>query len=586
MAVSARTSMSGRVRVRRYRQIVDILAHHGLGFLIGARAPMALLTTLPRATKPAVIESEDLRPVAADSRSSGEDHSHHHSATRPEHLRLAIEELGPTFIKLGQILSTRGDLLPAEYLAQLARLQDGAPPVPVQAVRQILLEELGRPVEDVFASFDLHPLASASIGQAHAARLLDGTEVVVKLRRPGVVEQVEEDLGILLDLAAAAERHWAAARYYDLLAIAQEFAQTLRAELDYLQEGHNVERFAENFAADCSVHVPKVFWETTTPRMLTLERIYGIKISDVVGLETANLECRAIADHATRILLSMILEYGFFHADPHPGNVFVEPGGRIALIDFGMVGQVDTATQAVLLRLLLAIAERDGGRLADVLLEISRSRQSVDRNALRRDMQRMLVRYCDLPLGDVRLSVMLGELLTILRWHHLRLPPDLALLVKTLAMSEGLGVQLDPHFNLMDVYVPYAKELVQRRFSGRQWAGQLMLSGIDALELALRLPAQLQHVLGDIERGGFEVNVQPQSFESYLQRLELLTNRLVLGILAAAFTIGFTMLVAAYRPSGWDHVTQFLLLLVLALSGGFGTYVLALIVGSRQRRRT
>ena len=574
MAVRAKTSTSGRGRVYRYRQIVDILARHGLGFLIGARSPIALLS-LPRAQKAdgAVVES-----TLGSTGGSG------HHTTRPEHVRLAIEELGPTFIKLGQILSTRGDLLPAEYLAELAKLQDSTPPVPVEAVRQILQEELGRPIADVFAAFDMHPLASASIGQAHTASLLDGTEVVVKLRRPGVVEQVEEDLGILLDLAAAAERHWSAARYYDLLAIAQEFAQTLRSEMDYLQEGRNVERFAENFVADASVHVPTVYWETTTSRMLTLERIYGIKISDVGALEHADLERRALADHATRILLSMILEYGFFHADPHPGNIFVEPGGRIALIDFGMVGQVDTATQAVLIRLLLAIAERDGGRLADVLLEISRSRQSVDRNALRRDMQRMLARYCDLPLGDVKFGTMLGELLTILRWHHLRLPPDLALMVKTLAMSEGLGVLLDPHFNLMDVYVPFARDLMQRRFSAREWAGQFMLSGIDALELALGLPAQLHHVLGDIERGGFEVNVQPQSFESYLQRLEQLTNRLVLGILAAAFTVGFTLLVAAYRPSGWDHVTQFLLLLVLALSGGFGTYVLALILGSRTRR--
>ncbi len=580
MAATAKPRAPGRGRMNRYRQIVDILARQGLGFLIGARASVPVLS-LPRSRKLVPTVSENSLCGGSEGRLSTET-SHH--ATRPEHLRRAIEELGPTFIKLGQILSTRGDLLPAEYLEELAKLQDGAPPVPVEAVRQILFEELGRPVDEVFAHFDLHPLASASIGQAHAATLLDGTQVVVKLRRPGVVEQVEEDLGILLDLAATAERHWSAARYYDLLVIAQEFAQTLRAELDYLQEGRNVERFAANFAADASVHVPKVYWETTTSRMLTLERIYGIKISDVAALEQADLDRRAVADHATRVLLSMILEYGFFHADPHPGNVFVESGGRIALIDFGMVGEVDSAMQTILIRLLLAIAERDGGRLADVLLEISRSRQSVDRNALRRDMQRMLVRYCDLPLGDVKLSAMLGELLTILRWHHLRLPPNLALMVKTLGMSEGLGVQLDPHFDLMNVYVPFAKELVQRRFSAREWAGQLMFAGIDAMELALGLPQQLHHVLGDIERGGFEVTVQPQSFESYLQRMEQLANRLILGILAAAFTIGFTLLVAAYRPSGWDHMAQFLLLLVLALSGGFGTYVLALILGSRLRR--
>jgi ubiquinone biosynthesis protein len=585
MAVTPVTGTPGRSHLRRYRQIVDILARHGLGFLIGTRGPLGLWPA-PRAGMPHQKDAEGSKGSnhTRSAHETGENDRPLHSCTRPEHLRMAIEELGPTFIKLGQILSTRGDLLPADYLEELAKLQDGAPSVSVGAVRQILLEELGRPIEEVFASFDLHPLASASIGQAHAARLLDGTEVVVKLRRPGVAVQVEEDLHILLDLAFAAERHWSAARYYDLLAIAQEFAQTLRSELDYMQEGRNLERFAANFAQDSSVHIPRVYWEATTSRMLTLERVHGIKISDVAALEKADLDRGDVAQHATRILLTMILEYRFFHADPHPGNVFVEPDGRIALIDFGMVGDVDAATQDFLVRLLLSISQRDAGMLADVVLEIGRSRVHVDRNALRRDMQRMLARYCDQSLGDVRLSVMLGELLTILRWNHLRLPPDLALLVKTLGMSEGLGVQLDPHFNLMEVYVPYAEELVRRRFSPRQWVGQFALAGIDALEMTMTLPRQLHHVLGDIERGGFEVNVQPQSFEPYLQRLEQLTNRLILGILAAAFTVGLALLVAAYHPSGFDRMAEFLFLLVLALSGGFGTYVLMLILGSRRRQ--
>ncbi len=582
MAVAPITETPKHGHLRRYRQIVDILARHGLGFLIGAHGPGTFLAThihhkRDRALQPHIARANSSELSEKDPLASAS------FSTRPVHFRLAIEELGPTFIKLGQILSTRGDLLPAAYLEELAKLQDGAPPVPADAVRQIVLEELGCPLDEVFATFDLHPLASASIGQAHAATLRDGTEVVVKLRRPGVVEQVEEDLHILLDLAQSAERHWSGARYYDLLAIAQEFAQTLRAELDYVQEAHNVERFAANFAADLSVHIPCVYWETTTSRMLTLERIRGIKISDIHTIKKAGLDRATLAGHATRILLTMILDFGLFHADPHPGNIFVEPDGRIALIDFGMVGVVDKATQEFLVRLLLAISRRDAGQLADVVLDMSRSRLHVDRNALRRDMQRMLARYCDLPLGDVKLSVMLGELLTILRWNHLRLPPDLAMLVKTLGMSEGLGVQLDPNFNLMDVYIPYAEELMRRRFSFRQWTGQLMLAGIDAMEMTLALPRQLHHVLGDIERGGFEVNVQPQSFESYLQRMEQLTNRLILGILSAAFTVGLALLVAAYHPSGWDRFAEFLLLLVLAFSGGFGTYVLFLILSSKRR---
>jgi ubiquinone biosynthesis protein len=451
-------------------------------------------------------------------------------------------------------------------------------------VRKTVEEELGCPIEEAFARFEIEPLASASIGQAHLATLHDGAEVVVKLRRPGVVEQVEEDLHILLDLAAVAERRWPVARHYDLLAIAQEFAQTLREELDYLHEGHNVERIAANFAVDPSIHIPHVYWETTTARILTLERITGAKINDIDAIQAAGLDRLEVAHHATKILLTMILEHGFFHADPHPGNVFVEPDGRIALIDFGMTGELDSATQGVLLRLLLAIARRDAAQLADVMLELGRSRVHVDRNGLRRDLQHMLDRYCDRSLGDVKLSAMLNELLTVLRWHHMRLSPDLALLVKALGMSEGLGVRLDPSFNLMDVYVPYTEELLRRRFSLRQWSGQMMLAGIDALEMALALPQQLRHVLGDIERGGFEINIQPQSFEPFLDRMEQLTNRLTLGILAAAFTIGMALLVSVYHPTGWDVTIELLFLLVLILSGVFGTYILFLILRSRHRR--
>ena len=558
---SAPTPTRARNHHRRYRQIVDIIGRHGLGFILGSHGPDDLLPFRKSPTSP----------------------NGPHHISRPEHLRLAIEELGATFIKLGQILSTRGDLLPAPYLDELARLQDGIPPMSSDAVRKTLQEELGRPIEETFATFDIAPLASASIGEAHAATLHDGTEVVVKLRRPGVVEQVEEDLRILMDLAAIAERRWVVAKQYDLIAITQEFAQTLREELDYLHEGRNVERFAANFADDPSVHIPRVFWETTTSRILTLERIRGTKISEVETLEAAGLNRRGLADHATRILLTMILEYGFFHADPHPGNVFVEADGRIALIDFGMTGEIEQPTQDVLLRLLLAISRKDAGRLADVVLELGRTRMHVDRNGLRRDMQRMLDRYCDQSLGNVKLTAMLNELLTILRWHHLRLSPDLALLVKTLGMSEGLGVRLDPHFNLMDVYIPYTEDLLQRRFSFRKWAGQMMLTGIDALEMAMALPQQLRHVLGDIERGGFEVNVQPQSFEPYLERMEQLTNRLTLGILAAAFTVGLALLVAAYHPVNWDVMVELLFMLVLVFSGGFGTYILLLILRSRHR---
>ncbi|MGZ3715688.1 MAG: ABC1 kinase family protein, partial [Ktedonobacterales bacterium] len=276
-------------RAKRDRQIVEILARHGLGFLIGS-ITLDRRRILRLSPTDGTGEKQRLAP--------------------PARVRMAIEELGPTFIKLGQIVSTRGDLLPQPYLDELSKLQDSAPPIPSDQVRQLLLEELGRPVEEVFASFDMKPMASASIGQAHAATLLDGTEVVVKLRRPGVAEQVEEDLHILLDLALRASRQWEAARFYDIYAITQEFAQTLRAEMDYLREGHNLETISQNFADEPDIHLPEVYWETTTSRMLTLERIRGFKMSDAAAIEAGGLDRPTVAKRAARLLLTMILEHG------------------------------------------------------------------------------------------------------------------------------------------------------------------------------------------------------------------------------------------------------------------------------------
>ena len=301
----------------RSGQISKILARHGLDYLAGTLGLDRLA-----ATRKLFGHAEQQVPF-----------------TQPEHLRMALEEMGTTFIKLGQILSTRADLLPPEYLVELTKLQDAAAPVASDEIVQALVTELGQPLENAFATFDTKPLAAASIGQAHAATLPDGTEVVVKIRRPGVMEQVAEDLEILRHLAATATRHWDFATRYDLIGLAQEFAETLRSELDYIREGQSAERFAENFANDPRIHIPRVFWATTTPRVLTLERIRGTKINDLAGLDEQGINRRALAEYATNAILKMVCEDGFFHADPHPGNFFIEADGRIGLIDFGMTRQ-------------------------------------------------------------------------------------------------------------------------------------------------------------------------------------------------------------------------------------------------------
>ena len=310
--------------LRRSRQIAAVLARQGLGWLM---AQIGLADRLPTLPGPRLLRRTE--PETAPRRSQA------------ERFRLALSELGATFIKLGQALSTRPDLMPPEYIAELVKLQDDAPPVPLEPVRQLICEELGQTPEELFAEFDPQPIASASIGQAHAATLKNGRKVIVKVQRPGVIEQIEQDLEILSGMADWAAAHSALGREYDLPALVDEFAYTLRNELDYHREGHNADRFRRNFRGDSGLYVPRVYWELTTSRVITIERVSGIKISDIAGLDVSMIDRHRVAENSIRLLLRQVFEFGFFHADPHAGNCFVRPDGSVAMIDFGMVGRLD-----------------------------------------------------------------------------------------------------------------------------------------------------------------------------------------------------------------------------------------------------
>lgn len=548
----------------RYRQIAEVLTRHGMGHVVGVLG---------------------LERFVSFPKSLGVQARHQNAESGPVHLRLALEELGTTFIRLGQILSTRSDLLPPEYQAELARLQDAAPPVGPDIVRDTVATELGRPIEAIFARFDLTPLASASTGQAHAATLLNGADVVVKVRRPGVVEQAEEDLEILQNLAVVASRRWELADQYNLPGLAREYAQTLRDELDYLHEARNAERFAANFAHDVSIHIPCVYWETTTSRMLTLQRVRGIKINDLAALDAAHIDRRALAQQAARLILHMVFEDGFFHADPHPGNFFVEPDGRIGLIDFGMVGSLNGPTREQLVHVLIAVASQDAGRLENALEELGGARQRIDRTALQRDLDHLLNAYCGHELAEIRLSALLAETLSIVRRYHLQLPPDLVLLVKTLVMEEWLGVQLDPTFKLAAVLEPYARQLLLQEYSPLLWARRLGAASVDAARLGVDLPQQLKWILNDLERGAVEVAARPVGLEPYLYRIERLANRVVIGILTAAFVIGVALLLSTDRPRGLGAWAGIFIALGLVSAVALGVYLLWQALRSERRRR-
>lgn len=371
-----------------------------------------------------------------------------------------LAELGPTFIKLGQVLSTRPDLVPPVLEDALALLQDSAPTVPTGMVHAALRSALGADSGAVFGSFTDDPLAAASIGQVHAASLYDGRQVVVKIRRPGVNAQVEVDLAILGRLAHALCALPGPARQLDLVGFVEEFGATIRAELDYLAEGANADRLRP-FLATRWVHVPEVIWSFTTTDVLTLERVYGAKIDDLSALDAMGVDRRRLARSLAEAYLAMVFVNGFFHADPHPGNLFVEASGRVAMVDFGMVGTVAPAIRGALVEILLALSTRDTARSSRALRQLGVVPTDVDEHEFSSALEKLTAETVEMPVGDIRLGPLLVEFMAVSRRHHLRFPRELALLVKTVIMCEGLAAKLDSDFSLAPILAPFVASAFQ-----------------------------------------------------------------------------------------------------------------------------
>jgi ubiquinone biosynthesis protein len=544
-------------REHRQRQIAEVLARYGLNYLANAVG----------------LERLVARERALRGRKPREQH------TPPEDLRRALEELGPTFIKLGQLLSTRADLLPLDYRTALAKLQDAAPAIPTDVVQEIVAAELHTSTSDAVVGFHAEPLACASVGQAHLATLLDGTEVVVKVRRPNVVEVMDQDLEIIQNFAARASRRSKAAARYDLDGLADEFVQTLRAQLDYLQEARNAERFAANFAGDSSVQIPRVFWDLTTSRVITLERIRGMKVTDIAALDEAGLDRHDLAQRAAQIVAKMVFEDGFFHADPHPGNFFIEPSGRVGIVDFGMVGTLDDALREQLSRLLIGFVRQDPDRLADALLALDTSPEPVERARLREDLAGLLERYFGLSIGEISLRTAVGDVLGIVRRHGLRLPRDLALLLTVLLVAEGLVAQLDPQFQFAEALAPYARRQLLAQLTPAAIRQRVEHFGADLADLAVDFPGRLDRLLKSVESGGLEVRLRADELESLLTRAERIGNRIAVAVFAAATIDGLAGLAVERRRRRRKSRAQ-------QLGPEFGALgTVAGLVARRRRRR-
>jgi ubiquinone biosynthesis protein len=512
--------------LKRYREIARVLIKYGFGELVDQLELAPYLSLPRRLMRREAVERPQL--------------------TAPERVRLAIEELGPTFIKLGQIMSTRPDLIPPAYIAELEKLQDAVPPTPWEEVKLEIEEELGSPCDEIFASFRTEPMAAASLAQVYHATLPEGEDVVVKVQRPNIEKIIETDLEILFDLAHLLQERTPLGELYDLPESAEDFAFTLRAEMDYRREGRNADRFRRNFADEKYLYVPRVYWEYTTRRVIVFERIGGVKIDNIAALDAAGLDRHQVALNCARIIVKEMLVDGFFHADPHPGNFFVMDGEVIGAMDFGMVGYLSQRLKEDLVRLFIVSVQLDSEGIVEQLIRMSAVQRRVERDRLRRDMDRLLTKYQGLPLKEIRAQEVVSEIIPVAYRHQLRLPSDLWLLVKTLNMMGGVALTLDPDFDIFAVSQPYVDRFISQMTSPRAW-GKKVVKGASAWgELFTVLPRQIPRLLDHVEEGDLEITLKLKDMDSALSKLDRIANRLAISILVAAFIVGLALLLPTF----------------------------------------
>ena len=455
----------------------------------------------------------------------------------PERIRRILEELGPTFVKLGQVLATRVDLFGPEWLAEFQKLQDRAPAVDWADIERQLSEDLGAPPEQVFAWVDSEPLAAASLGQVHRARLQDGSDVVLKVRRPGIRPVVEADLRLLDRLADIIESEVDELKRYRPRLLVRQFSSALRRELDFAAECRNAERIARDFADDNALVVPGVHWPWCGERLNVQDFLDGISGRDLEAVTRAGLDPQLIARNGTRIILEMILEHGFFHADPHPGNVKYLSDNRIGLMDFGMVGHLTEARRREVAELLYGLVSRDPDLVATTLIDWSESEDTIS-DRLRADIAEFIEHYHGVPLEALDMGQMIGEITRVLRRHQLVLPADLVLMLKAFITMEGMGRSLDPDFDMAGEAAPIVEGVLKSHYSAVNVAKRVQQGMSETLKVLGSLPSDLSRLMRAIRRGRIEVHLDVRSLKEVGNKLDRAASRLTLGVVTAALIIG------------------------------------------------
>jgi ubiquinone biosynthesis protein len=459
----------------------------------------------------------------------------------PVRIRLALTELGPSFVKLGQILATRVDVFPASWIVEFEKLHSNVPPVPFELLQGELERVMGDSVDNVFSAFDREPFAAASIAQVHRARLPDGVAVVVKIRRPDIHAKIDADLRILTHLARLMELEMPDMRRYRVVQIVGQLQRSLLRELDLAKEARNLETFAKNFENDASVHIPRVYWKYCSETVNVQEELIGIPGSQIARAEAEGFDLKLLAERGANAVLKMILLDGYFHADPHPGNVIYLPGNVIGLIDFGMVGRVTDSRREQLIDFLQALIQKNESGMLNVLTAWAGDVE-IDEEHLAYDISELIFGYDNLGLKDIHLGALLSEVTALMRDNQLTMPPDLTLLFKALITLEGLGHQLDPEFHMVDQLTPFVSHVLEARYSPQALAKRAKHGMSEIAEIFFGLPRDVARLFRRARSGRLRIDLDLKRLDHFGQQLNSAANRLTMGVLTASLVVGSSII--------------------------------------------
>jgi len=465
--------------------------------------------------------------------------------SRGERVRRALTELGAAFIKFGQMLSTRSDLIPKDIIKELQKLQDRVPSISFEKVKERVEGELGAPIEEIFDYFQEEPIAGASIGQVHRARLKNGKECVVKVKRPGVEAAVKVDLEILTGLAKLAESRSSMGRHYRLVEIVEELAWGLKQEMDYVVEGRNAERLGNNFAHDEDIKIPEIHWDHSSSRVLTLEYVEGIKLSSLDELDEKGYDKKIIAENLSKAILKQVLFDGFFHADPHPGNIFVQEGNKICFMDFGLVGYISEERKKQIIEFVLALVSKDSNKVVKAMLKMGAVSKTTDVNKLKRDMDMLISSYYTVPLSNINIGDIMKEVLELAYAHKVRIPAEMTLMSKTFIVLEGVLKDLDPNISIIEIAEPFAVKLVKHKYSPKNVAKELSYNLEEYLELLAGMPKKADRLMDKALEDDMSFKLKLKNLDEIFTYLDKITNKLSFSIVLLSFSIVMTGFIVA-----------------------------------------